>query len=73
MDDRSFERRIGDLFGQGMRVYVSTGQGAHIYHYNSRSCLESRVTKGKVRTVPVELVKWLGYAECKNNNCKPNK
>ena len=56
MDDRSFERRIGDLFGQGMRVYVSTGQGAHIYHY-SRSCLESRVTKGKVRTVPVELVK----------------
>ena len=72
MDDRSFERRIGDLFGQGMRVYVSTGQGAHIYHY-SRSCLESRVTKGKVRKVPVELVKWLGYAECKNNNCKPNK
>ena len=34
MDDRSFESRIGDLFGQGMRVYVSTGQGAHIYHYS---------------------------------------
>ena len=46
MDDRSFEELIGDLLGQGMRVYVSTESGT--YHY-SRSCLESLVTKGKVR------------------------
>lgn len=71
MDDRSFEEIIGDLSGQGMRVYVSAGRGADRYHY-SRSCLESSVIKSKVRTVPVELVKWLGYAECKNNNCKPD-
>ena len=25
MDDRSFEELIGDLSGQAMRVYVSTG------------------------------------------------
>ena len=73
MDDRSFEELIGNLSEQGMRVYVSTGLGAHIYHY-SRGCLEGRVIKGsKVRKVPVELMKWLGYAECKNNNCKPDK
>ena len=72
MDDRSFEELIGDLSGQGMRVYVSTGAGADIYHY-SHSCLKRFIKTGKVRTVPVELVKWLGYAECKNNNCKPDK
>ncbi len=27
MDDRSFEELIGDLSGQGMRVYVSAGRG----------------------------------------------
>ena len=72
MDDRSFEELIGDLSGQGMRVYVSTGAGADIYHY-SHSCLKRFIKTGKVRKVPVELVKWLGYAECKNNNCKPDK
>ena len=72
MDDRSFEELIGDLSGQGMRVYVSTGLGAHIYHY-SRGCLEGSLRDGKVRKVPVELMKWLGYAEYKNNNCKSDK
>ena len=69
MDDRSFEELIGDLLGQGMPVYVSTESGT--YHY-SRSCLEGRVTKGKVRRVPVELAEWLGYAECTLKNCKPD-
>ena len=27
MNDRSFEELIGNLSGQGMRVYVSTGAG----------------------------------------------
>ena len=74
MDDRSFEELIGNLSGQGMRVYVSTGQGAHTYHY-SRSCLEGSPaikTDSKVRRVPVELVEWLGYAKCKKYNCKPD-
>lgn len=67
MDDRSFEKLIGDLLGQG--VYVSTESGT--YHY-SRSCLEGLATKGKVRRVPVELVKWLGYAACTFKRCKTN-
>ena len=69
MDDRSFEELIGDLLGQGIRVYVSTESGT--YHY-SRSCLESLVTKGKVRPVPAELAEWLGYAKCIKKNCKPD-
>ena len=69
MADRSFEELIGDLLGQGMRVYVSTESGT--YHY-SRSCLESLVTKGKVRAVPAELAEWLGYAKCTFKNCKPD-
>ncbi len=66
MDDRSFEELIGDLLGQGMRVYVSTKAG--IYHY-SRSCLERSITTSKVRTMPAELVEWLGYTKC-TKNCK---
>ena len=67
----TFENLLPDLEANlSPTVYVSTGTGAHIYHY-SRDCLERHLTTGKVRRVPVKLVKWLGYAEC-GNNCSPD-
>ena len=65
MDDRSFEDLIGDLLAGQSPAYVSTRAGTYHRYY---SCCSKRMTKGKVRRVPLELVKWLGYDPC--NECK---